>query len=71
MMTFDDAKATTLRFGKHAGRTLDEIASDDEGLKYLDWLVSQPWLQKPMKEALEVYLDDPGIARDLENLLGD
>lgn len=36
--TFDEAKVYKLNFGKHKGRSLNNLAIDDEGLQYLTWL---------------------------------
>lgn len=57
-----------LHFGKHAGRTLDQVAGTDDGLAYLDWLVGQKWLRDPFKSTLEEYLSDESIQREIENL---
>jgi uncharacterized protein (DUF3820 family) len=67
-MTFDEAKVWCMPFGKYAGRTLDQIAETDEGLSYLDWLRDQGWLRQGAKDALDAYLDDPAIAKELEEL---
>ena len=70
-MTFTEAAAFVMPFGQHKGRTLDDIASDDEGLSYLGWLrgvreeEEQDW---PVDLALATYLDDPAIAKELEAL---
>lgn len=64
---FKKAQGYRLNFGQYEGQTIDEIASTDKGLLYLDWCVgalehSQAW------RWINVYLSDPGIKRDLENL---
>lgn len=61
-------------FGKYKGMTLDEISGDNEGLKYLDWLVDQDFVEEKfptLKEKIEAFLADPMIARDLNAALGD
>lgn len=68
--TFAQAKAKTLpaAFGDYGGKTLDDIASSDKGLLFLDALrgrAKAPWLQ----EVLGVYLDDPAIQADLRRAL--
>jgi uncharacterized protein (DUF3820 family) len=57
--------------GKYGGRTLDEIAATDEGLRYLDWLIGQEWLREPLKANLKAYLALPAIARDLDRITED
>lgn len=69
-MTFKDAAAVKLAFGTYRGSSLDDIATSDDGLKYLDWLRGQKWVGGRLREALTAYLEDPAIKRDLENILG-
>lgn len=70
-MTFKDAAAFKMPFGKHKGCCLDAIASDDDGLKYLDWLRGERGsTRSDIDQALAAYLDDPSIKKDLENLAG-
>jgi uncharacterized protein (DUF3820 family) len=57
--------------GKYSGRTLDEIAVTDEGLRYLDWMVGQEWVRDPLRAALKTYLLLPAIARDLDRITED
>jgi hypothetical protein len=38
---------------------------------YLDWLRGQDWLFRDIREALDGYLDDPAIARELDDALDD
>lgn len=66
IMTFDQASGTVLPFGKYKDQTLDEIATTDDGLLYLDWLVGKSWLFKDLKEAIDDYLTEGSVARDLE-----
>ncbi len=66
--SFKDAAAVRLSFGKHKGRSLDEIASTDEGLRYLDWLVEEKIYDKWLRAALDIYMDDPAIKKELEDL---
>ncbi len=68
-MTFKEAKDYIMPFGKHRGKRLDDIASEDEGLKYLDWLygeVSGSYYEP--RDALAAYLSDSSIKKELENL---
>jgi uncharacterized protein (DUF3820 family) len=66
-----DHGETIIPFGKHKGRTIDDIAGDNDGLRYLDWLRGQDWLFRDIREALDGYLDDPAIARELDDALDD
>lgn len=74
-MDFASSRNFQLTFGKYKSlpsnkRTLDAIAETDEGLRYLDWLLGaleqdcKSW-QAPTLEALEVYLGDPTIAKEV------
>jgi hypothetical protein len=68
-MTFDQAKAYEMPFGKHKGRTLDDIAKDDDGLRYLDWMRGareEDGKNDTVDKALRTYLDDPSIQKELE-----
>lgn len=67
-MTFKGAQEYILPFGKHVGKALDSIASTDEGLLYLDWLIGQDWVRGQTREALTAYLGDPAIKKELGNL---
>jgi hypothetical protein len=74
-MSFADAAAFRLTFGKYSGKTLDEIGSTDRGLLYLDWLRGERASQRPASDkgsctdrALAEYLDDPTIAADVSRL---
>lgn len=70
-MSFDEAKAVTMPFGKHKDKTLDDVASTDDGLKYLDWLRGQRGVRDTRLDlALAAYLDNPTIQRDLSALIG-
>jgi hypothetical protein len=68
---FDYAKNYRLRFGpkNYVGRTLDEIARQDDGLKYLDQLLGQDWVFQDTKDIIKAYLGSEAIKRDLESLL--
>lgn len=67
-MTFDGAKSFGIRFGKHRSRTLNQVASDGpDGLQYLDWLRGLDGLHDDLREALDVFLAHPEVARDLAN----
>jgi hypothetical protein len=70
-MLFSEARLFLMPMGKHKGKTLDAIAQNDKGLKYLDWLIGQDWVYGRTKAALESYLNEPAIARGLKSLLSD
>lgn len=67
-MTFKEAQDFVMPFGKYKGRSLDSIASDDDGLRYLDWALGNMDLYARTKEAIEAYLADPGIKKELDAL---
>lgn len=66
---FKAAQQFVIRFGEHYGKTLDKIAESDKGLKYLDWLRGQAWLNDPLKSHVLNYLNDPTIRTELEKIL--
>jgi hypothetical protein len=74
-MEFSEASRVQLTFGKHVGRTLDNIAIEDSGLKYLDWLrgdmakTPQHGSRARIFEALEIYLEDKSIKKELRRIL--
>jgi hypothetical protein len=62
------ASTFKMPYGVHAGRTLDSIASDDDGLRYLDWMRGEKDAEEDggmVAQALRLYLDDPAIKREL------
>lgn len=74
-MTFDRAKAFKLPFGQNKGKTIDEVASTDSGLLYLDWLLG--WMERRgtfknslVFEAVGAYLDHPAIRKELDACAG-
>ncbi len=65
-MTFAESQDYRLPFGKHKGERIDDVAATDEGLKYLDWMNGLDDIRdQQLREALEAYLGDPTIAKDL------
>ena len=71
--TFAEASAYRLSFGKYNGKSVDEIASTDEGLLWLDWFSGEvdkagPSIALPAI-AIRTYLADPTIAGDVERLV--
>lgn len=61
----------TLRNGCFAGQTIDEIATRDKGLLFLDRLLGRVSVHSPLGQSLFAYLHDPPIANDLDTLLDD
>lgn len=59
----------TMPFGKYEDQTLDTIASSEEGLLYLDWLVGQDWLRNPLKRTIATYLAQDDVRAELDRLL--
>ncbi len=58
-------------FGKYKGDTLLEISESDEGLRYLDWLLSgEIKLHAETREALEEFVSLPHIEREMERVIG-
>lgn len=68
-ISFEQASAHAMPFGKFRGQTIDTIASSDAGLKYLDWLSGRDWIHVDLRQVLTVYLSRPSIQRDLQALL--
>lgn len=74
-MNWTEAAAFVMPFGKYKGKKVDVVAKDDDGLRYLDWLRGELWMyeqtdvKRDVAEALDVYLDDPVIRRELEEIL--
>ena len=71
-MTYLQAAGFVMPFGKHKGRTLDAIAAEDAGLKYLDWLRGERAEtnsnRSDLDAALEAYLGDPDKQAELEKV---
>jgi hypothetical protein len=57
--------------GQHKGKTLARIGANEEGLKYLDWLIGQEWVNGLLRANLEKYLGHPAISRQLDAVLED
>lgn len=70
-MTFAEASAFKMPFGRHICKTLDQVAEKDSGLLYLDWLRGEIEAGRfgdtgtPTHDALIAYLDDPTITADV------
>jgi len=66
---FRIAADTVINFGKYSGKTIDEVATSDEGLLYLDWLRGARPTDLKFRAALHLYLDDVTIAECLKKLV--
>lgn len=68
-----EIRDTQIPYGKHAGRTLDDIASSARGLIYLDKQRDRDWVRDnhpALADAIAAYLAEPAVARELEQALG-
>ena len=54
-------------FGKYEGETLDEIASTDAGLRYLDWAAGE--FDGAAGDAVQAYCEQDTIQREIDNLV--
>jgi hypothetical protein len=68
--TFAAARDYVFPFGQYRGKTLDEIATTDKGLLYLDWVYGQ-MADGTAMDNVRVYLADPTISRDIQRLLSE
>ena len=68
-MDFREAAGFVMTFGMHKHHTIDQIAETDVGLRYLDWLSGQPWVKGELKEALETYLRNPSIEKEVGEVI--
>ncbi len=68
-MTWGEAARFKMPWGKYKGQPLDGIATTDEGLEYPDWLRgvrAEEGKSDKVDDALQAYLDDPAIKKELE-----
>lgn len=56
-------------FGEFSGKRIDDVALSDRGLLWLDRLVGNNKLYGDLKDALEIYLNDSVIKKEIERLL--
>jgi len=68
-ITFITAAKTVVPFGPFEGKTLDVIAREDDGLRYLDNLRGKIQGVSYFNLCLEAYLDSHVIAKALEDLM--
>jgi uncharacterized protein (DUF3820 family) len=72
-MTFAESKKFIMPFGKYKGCKLDFIAKTDEGLRYLDWFYGEKGLPREhpdVFEAIDAYMKDPTIAKEVDRVTG-
>lgn len=70
-MDFTSACDFVMPLGKHKGERLARIGSNAEGLKYLDWLIGQDWVNGRLKDALGAFLRHPAIVLQLDAAIDD
>ena len=71
-MTFKEASQFIMPFGQHKSKTLDAIATSDDGLRYLEWLYDQrrsDGFNAQVDDALDTYINDPSIQKELRELV--
>lgn len=67
-LSFKDAAAFVMPFGKYKNVSVDKIAETDNGLLYLDWMRGNAYAPH-IKDVIGVYLDDPTIAAELKKAM--
>jgi hypothetical protein len=73
-MTILEATAHKIPFGQYQGKTISEIGRTDKGLRDLDWLRGQHFVNDKWPdtaEAISVYLSHPQISRLVDRAIGD
>lgn len=68
-LPFKTAANTVIPWGPFKDKTIDQIAQTDDGLRYLDNLRGKMQGTSFVSFAVESYLDDPTISKDLEALI--
>lgn len=58
-----------MTFGKHKGKSLNEIASTNEGLRWLDWAAGEFDPTSSAGAAIRMYVADPQVQREIEEAL--
>lgn len=69
VIPFAEARVYVMPFGMFKDRQLDDIATTDRGLLWLDWARGACALDYHTRNAVCSYLNDPTIAKDLAELL--
>lgn len=67
-MIFDPGEYR-MAFGKYEGKSLDEIASTKEGLRWLDWAAEAFDPTSSAGAAINMYVTDPQVQREIEEAL--
>ena len=65
-MTPEQGAVFIMPFGKHRGKALNDVPLD-----YLDWLLDSQTLYPETRNAIKAYLEQPEIARELDDKLHD
>lgn len=58
-----------MSFGKYKGKSLDQIASSKEGLRWLDWAAGEFDPTSSAGAAIRMYVSDPQVQREIEEAL--
>ena len=66
-ISFEEAKAYRMNYGKFKGMSLDDIAKTNEGLLYLDWAVGE--INGEALKYIAAYVSHPMIKREIEEAL--
>ena len=69
-LTFHAAGNCKVMFTQYRGQTVDDIASTDRGLIFLDGLRDNESLDEGLKRCLDVYFQDPIIQRAIQEAVG-
>lgn len=69
-MTPDQACKFKMPFGKHVGKTLEDITLIEKDVRYLDWLAGENPRSEVM-QALKCFLVIPWVARMIEQAVED
>jgi hypothetical protein len=62
-MTFKEASAFEMPFGKYRGQTLAKVCRDDDGPRYLSWFAGLDDLRPATREAIDCFMGDPDVKR--------
>ncbi len=69
-MNVRQAGSVIIPFGKYRGRSIDSVASTDEGMRYLVWLVDRAGPGR-FAVALKAYMADPAVKREVDRIVED
>jgi len=68
-MDISQAKCVPLPFGKYKNQTIGKIAKTAKGMLYLNWLNSQEIKDLCLQEALNIFLTQPKIKKQLMEII--